>query len=94
MAFLARLTHVPPEYAFNLGLASTFALLWITAYAAGQLLGSPVTAFRTGLFVAVVGNLDAAVQVIERLFSSKPFLPVKALMDTAAVILFQYNGVG
>jgi YYY domain-containing protein len=76
IAYLTRLTGVLPEVGFNLGIASTFALLLLNAYGAGRLLGSHDTGLRAGLFVAVVGNLDAAVQVIERLASSRRFLPL------------------
>ncbi len=76
VAFIARLSWMLPESAFNLGIASTFALLAANALGAGLLLGGWATGARSLLFAAILGNLDAAAQVVKRLSGPQPFLPL------------------
>ncbi|NQU45411.1 hypothetical protein HQ520_19185 [bacterium] len=79
-ATLARLTAVPPQVAFNLGLATLFALLICLAYSAGRAL----TERRLGgalaiLCIVFAGTLPAWKQLPEMLSLWRAYGPATAL---------------
>lgn len=75
VATVARLTGIPPEVAYNLGVATFFAMTVTVAASLGSSLavlsGWPerarIAALSSALFVAVVGNLDLPAQLLSGL---------------------------
>lgn len=83
VAFLIKLTGVPPEYAFNLAQPTVMAILASGVFSVGTMLGNRITRGRqTGIFsgllavalVSFAGNMMSAARVVEELVgSAEPF---------------------
>jgi YYY domain-containing protein len=76
-AVLIRLTGIAPTTAFNLAIPLFFALTFTAAYSvAAGLTGRAWAGVAGGLAVVVVGNLDAALQVLAQVSAALAHLPV------------------
>jgi YYY domain-containing protein len=76
-AVLIRLTGITPTTAFNLAIPLFFALTFTAAYSVvAGLTGRAWAGVAGGLAVVVVGNLDAALQVLGQLGAALAHLPV------------------
>ena len=77
IAMLTKLTGVPPEYGYNLGIALLFALTLTTATGVTfGLIRKLSYGFLGGLFVAFIGNLDGINQLLSKvLMGTEKFYP-------------------
>ncbi|HEY7985134.1 MAG TPA: DUF2298 domain-containing protein, partial [Ktedonobacterales bacterium] len=76
-AVLIRLTGITPTTAFNLAIPLFFALTFTAAYSVvAGLTGRAWAGVAGGLAVVVVGNLDAALQVLAQLSAALAHLPI------------------
>ncbi|MBN1552819.1 hypothetical protein JW979_15200 [bacterium] len=77
IGFLTKLSGIPTEYTYNLGIAFLFAMTLLAAFGVTYALTRKLSyGFLGGLFVAFIGNLDAFFQFADKvLFGAEKFYP-------------------